>query len=133
MTTSAQAAPVVGINGFGRIGRIVFRNAIEVGVGDVSANDPFITLGVQTELPSGWTSAATSQGCATSGNIVTCDTGPIAGGASINLDIDVVLPLLTVGTNYPITTRVVSSTPATNVAPVTLHCTAVTSLLLLCQ
>ncbi|KAL4773436.1 glyceraldehyde-3-phosphate dehydrogenase [Aspergillus nidulans var. acristatus] len=36
-------APKVGINGFGRIGRIVFRNAIEAGTVDVVAvNDPFI-------------------------------------------------------------------------------------------
>jgi len=35
----------VGINGFGRIGRIVFRNAIEAqGVDVVSINDPFIDL-----------------------------------------------------------------------------------------
>ncbi|RAK96207.1 glyceraldehyde 3-phosphate dehydrogenase GpdA [Aspergillus ibericus CBS 121593] len=36
-------APKVGINGFGRIGRIVFRNAIEHGgVEVVAVNDPFI-------------------------------------------------------------------------------------------
>ncbi|KAL2828049.1 hypothetical protein BDW59DRAFT_143699 [Aspergillus cavernicola] len=37
-------APKVGINGFGRIGRIVFRNAIEAGdaVEVVAVNDPFI-------------------------------------------------------------------------------------------
>ncbi|KAL4782760.1 hypothetical protein BJX76DRAFT_331681 [Aspergillus varians] len=36
-------APQVGINGFGRIGRIVFRNAIEAGSVDIVAvNDPFI-------------------------------------------------------------------------------------------
>ncbi|KAL2865026.1 glyceraldehyde 3-phosphate dehydrogenase GpdA [Aspergillus lucknowensis] len=37
-------APKVGINGFGRIGRIVFRNAIEAGdaVDVVAVNDPFI-------------------------------------------------------------------------------------------
>ncbi|KKK18980.1 glyceraldehyde-3-phosphate dehydrogenase [Aspergillus rambellii] len=37
-------APTVGINGFGRIGRIVFRNAIEAGdaVEVVAVNDPFI-------------------------------------------------------------------------------------------
>ncbi|KNG91571.1 glyceraldehyde-3-phosphate dehydrogenase, partial [Aspergillus nomiae NRRL 13137] len=38
-----MAAPKVGINGFGRIGRIVFRNAIAHGDVDVVAvNDPFI-------------------------------------------------------------------------------------------
>ncbi|OGM46509.1 glyceraldehyde-3-phosphate dehydrogenase [Aspergillus bombycis] len=38
-----MAAPKVGINGFGRIGRIVFRNAIAHGEVDVVAvNDPFI-------------------------------------------------------------------------------------------
>ncbi|RJE27470.1 glyceraldehyde-3-phosphate dehydrogenase [Aspergillus sclerotialis] len=38
-------APKVGINGFGRIGRIVFRNAINHGGVDVVAvNDPFIEL-----------------------------------------------------------------------------------------
>ncbi|KIK09598.1 hypothetical protein K443DRAFT_390888 [Laccaria amethystina LaAM-08-1] len=39
-------APIkVGINGFGRIGRIVFRNALEMGNIDVVAvNDPFIDL-----------------------------------------------------------------------------------------
>ncbi|KAL5340650.1 hypothetical protein BJX70DRAFT_406998 [Aspergillus crustosus] len=37
-------APTVGINGFGRIGRIVFRNALEAGdaVNVVAVNDPFI-------------------------------------------------------------------------------------------
>ncbi|CEN60684.1 hypothetical protein BJX68DRAFT_275997 [Aspergillus pseudodeflectus] len=37
-------APKVGINGFGRIGRIVFRNALEAGdsVDVVAVNDPFI-------------------------------------------------------------------------------------------
>ncbi|CAD0101468.1 unnamed protein product [Aureobasidium mustum] len=36
-------APKVGINGFGRIGRIVLRNALETGTVDVVAvNDPFI-------------------------------------------------------------------------------------------
>lgn len=34
---------LVGINGFGRIGRIVFRNAVEHGdVQVVAVNDPFI-------------------------------------------------------------------------------------------
>lgn len=36
--------PKVGINGFGRIGRIVMRNAIEKGVNVVAINDPFIDL-----------------------------------------------------------------------------------------
>jgi len=36
--------PKVGINGFGRIGRIVMRNAIEKGVDIVCINDPFIDL-----------------------------------------------------------------------------------------
>jgi glyceraldehyde 3-phosphate dehydrogenase len=37
--------PKVGINGFGRIGRIVFRNAINAGTVDVVAvNDPFIEV-----------------------------------------------------------------------------------------
>ena len=35
----------IGINGFGRIGRIVFRNAVEhQNVNVVSINDPFIDL-----------------------------------------------------------------------------------------
>lgn len=38
-------APNVGINGFGRIGRIVFRNAIKSDkVNVVAINDPFIDL-----------------------------------------------------------------------------------------
>jgi glyceraldehyde 3-phosphate dehydrogenase len=43
-STSSIMAPVkVGINGFGRIGRIVFRNAIEHDDIDIVAvNDPFI-------------------------------------------------------------------------------------------
>jgi len=36
--------PKVGINGFGRIGRIVMRNAIAQGVNVVCINDPFIDL-----------------------------------------------------------------------------------------
>lgn len=36
--------PKVGINGFGRIGRIVMRNALEKGVDVVAINDPFIDL-----------------------------------------------------------------------------------------
>jgi len=36
--------PKVGINGFGRIGRIVMRNAIDHGVEVVCINDPFIDL-----------------------------------------------------------------------------------------
>jgi len=34
----------VGINGFGRIGRLVLRAAIEKGVDVVAVNDPFIDL-----------------------------------------------------------------------------------------
>lgn len=37
-------APKIGINGFGRIGRLVMRVAIEHGVEVVSINDPFIEL-----------------------------------------------------------------------------------------
>lgn len=37
-------APKIGINGFGRIGRLVMRVAIEHGVEVVSINDPFIDL-----------------------------------------------------------------------------------------
>lgn len=37
-------APKVGINGFGRIGRLVLRVALEKGVEVVSVNDPFIDL-----------------------------------------------------------------------------------------
>jgi len=37
-------APKVGINGFGRIGRLVLRVALEKGVQVVSINDPFIAL-----------------------------------------------------------------------------------------
>jgi len=36
--------PKVGINGFGRIGRIVMRNAIEKNLDVVCINDPFIEL-----------------------------------------------------------------------------------------
>lgn len=40
-----MVVPKVGINGFGRIGRIVFRNAIEhQGVDVVAVNDPFIEV-----------------------------------------------------------------------------------------
>ncbi|BDD58891.1 glycerol-3-phosphate dehydrogenase [Monascus purpureus] len=40
-----MVVPKVGINGFGRIGRIVFRNAIEhEGVDIVAVNDPFIEV-----------------------------------------------------------------------------------------
>lgn len=40
-----MAPPGVGINGFGRIGRIVFRNAIaHEKVNVVAINDPFIDL-----------------------------------------------------------------------------------------
>lgn len=34
----------LGINGFGRIGRLVFRAALEKGVEVVAVNDPFMTL-----------------------------------------------------------------------------------------
>jgi glyceraldehyde 3-phosphate dehydrogenase len=48
-------APVkVGINGFGRIGRIVFRNAIEHDdINIVAVNDPFIdpTYAVSQKIP----------------------------------------------------------------------------------
>jgi glyceraldehyde 3-phosphate dehydrogenase len=48
-------APVkVGINGFGRIGRIVFRNAVEHDdINIVAVNDPFIEVhyAVSTSLP----------------------------------------------------------------------------------
>nr|AOR07121.2 glyceraldehyde-3-phosphate dehydrogenase [Mesenchytraeus cf. pedatus SL-2017] len=37
-------APKIGINGFGRIGRLVMRVAIEKGIEVVSINDPFIEL-----------------------------------------------------------------------------------------
>lgn len=38
-------ASKAGINGFGRIGRIVLRNALETGTVDVVAvNDPFINI-----------------------------------------------------------------------------------------
>lgn len=37
----------VGINGFGRIGRLVLRAAIEKGVEVVAVNDPFIDVNVR--------------------------------------------------------------------------------------
>jgi len=39
-----MAAPKVGINGFGRIGRLVLRAALKGGVSVVAVNDPFIDL-----------------------------------------------------------------------------------------
>lgn len=39
-----MAGPKVGINGFGRIGRLVLRAALEEGVSVVAVNDPFIDL-----------------------------------------------------------------------------------------
>lgn len=36
------SGPKIGINGFGRIGRLVFRNCIEKGLNVVAVNDPFI-------------------------------------------------------------------------------------------
>lgn len=37
-------APKIGINGFGRIGRLVLRAALEKGVSVVAINDPFLPL-----------------------------------------------------------------------------------------
>ena len=43
--SASKMAPRVGINGFGRIGRLVLRAAIEKGtVSVVAVNDPFITV-----------------------------------------------------------------------------------------
>lgn len=39
-----MAGPKVGINGFGRIGRLVLRAAVQAGVTVVAVNDPFIDL-----------------------------------------------------------------------------------------
>lgn len=39
-----MSGPKVGINGFGRIGRLVFRAALKAGVHVVAVNDPFIDL-----------------------------------------------------------------------------------------
>jgi len=39
-----MASPKVGINGFGRIGRLVLRAALKAGVSVVAVNDPFIDL-----------------------------------------------------------------------------------------
>ncbi len=41
---AAKAAPKIGINGFGRIGRLVMRAAIKNGLQVVAVNDPFIPL-----------------------------------------------------------------------------------------
>merc|ERR1712080_416261 len=41
---SAQSAKKVGINGFGRIGRLVLRAAIQKGAEGVAVNDPFIDI-----------------------------------------------------------------------------------------
>jgi glyceraldehyde 3-phosphate dehydrogenase len=49
----------VGINGFGRIGRIVFRNAVEhPDVVIVAVNDPFIETKYAVSLPSNSSSPA---------------------------------------------------------------------------
>jgi len=42
--TDAGSKPKIGINGFGRIGRLVFRCALEKGVQVVAVNDPFIPV-----------------------------------------------------------------------------------------
>ena len=39
-----KAAPKIGINGFGRIGRLVMRAAVKSGIQVVAVNDPFIPL-----------------------------------------------------------------------------------------
>ena len=39
-----MSGPKVGINGFGRIGRLVLRAALQAGVNVVGVNDPFIDL-----------------------------------------------------------------------------------------
>ena len=41
---TAQTAQKIGINGFGRIGRLVLRAALEKGAEVVAINDPFIPL-----------------------------------------------------------------------------------------
>ena len=47
-----MAPTKVGINGFGRIGRIVFRNAVEMDDIDIVAvNDPFIEPHYAVSLP----------------------------------------------------------------------------------
>jgi Tfp pilus assembly protein FimV len=40
----AKSAPKIGINGFGRIGRLVMRAALKNGLEVVAVNDPFIPL-----------------------------------------------------------------------------------------
>lgn len=40
----AKSSPKIGINGFGRIGRLVMRAAIKSGLEVVAVNDPFIPL-----------------------------------------------------------------------------------------
>jgi hypothetical protein len=40
----AKSAPKIGINGFGRIGRLVMRAALKQGLQVVAVNDPFIPL-----------------------------------------------------------------------------------------
>jgi len=42
--SDAGSKPKIGINGFGRIGRLVFRCALEKGVQVVAVNDPFIPV-----------------------------------------------------------------------------------------
>ena len=43
-SAAPKAAPKIGINGFGRIGRLVMRAAVKSGIQVVAVNDPFIPL-----------------------------------------------------------------------------------------
>ncbi len=42
VSLTLSVCPSVGVNGFGRIGRLVVRAAVEKGVEVVAINDPFI-------------------------------------------------------------------------------------------
>ncbi|MCP3065716.1 hypothetical protein LXT21_43805 [Myxococcus sp. K38C18041901] len=87
---------------------------------------------VAVDLPRGWTPVNTSPRCSISENTVSCATNLVSPGETVVFDTEVTLPLLTVGVNYPITTRVVRSTPPVSVDPVTIFCTVVTPLLVIC-
>ncbi|NVJ21944.1 hypothetical protein HUW62_12010 [Myxococcus sp. AM011] len=91
------------------------------------------SLQLETTFPTGWAPATSTPGCSVSGNAVTCEMGAIATGGSATTSITTNMPLLTVGVNHPITTRLLSGNNPANTVTVTRYCTAITSLIIICD
>ncbi|NVJ22055.1 hypothetical protein HUW62_12580 [Myxococcus sp. AM011] len=88
---------------------------------------------VETIYPAGWVLSSADPNCSVSGNVVTCDVDSVTQGSGVSFRSMATPPLLWMGVNHPITTRLVTGTSEPSPLSVTRYCTAITSLIVICQ